>query len=93
LCTHVIRYDEGGGKRSRTVFGFMAINGNDVVMVSDTARAGDMVSFLRLIRRENPRRRIVVVLDNARVHRARFVGEVAERLGIFLLFFLRICLI
>jgi hypothetical protein len=48
-----MEYDEGERrKRSRTVFGFMALNGNDVVMVSETAKATDMTSFLELVRRD-----------------------------------------
>lgn len=77
-------YSEGEGqKRSRTVFGFMALNGNDVVMVSETAKAPDMTSFLELVRRENPGRApIIPVLDNAKIHRANLTREASERLGI-----------
>jgi len=82
LCTPVVTYSEGEGKRSRTIFGFMALNGNDVVMVSETVKAPDMVSFLELVRRENHAAPIVVVLDNARIHTAKLVGGRAEELGI-----------
>ena len=83
LCTPVVTYSEGEeGKRSRTVFGFMALNGNDVVIVSETAKAPDMASFLELVRRENHAAPIVVVLDNARIHTAKLVGGRAEELGI-----------
>ncbi len=86
LCTHIIRYDEGSGKRSKTIFGFMAINGNDVAMVSDTSKAGDMASFLQLIRQENSVRPIVMILDNAKIHRASATIKAAEDLGIILTF-------
>ena len=82
LCTPVVTYDEGRGKRSRTLFGFMALNGKDVVMVSETARATDMVSFLKLVRRENPRAPVIPILDNAKVHKAVLTKEASERLGI-----------
>ena len=39
-----------------TVFGFMSLNGKDVVMASQSARAFDMVSFLEVVRGENGRR-------------------------------------
>lgn len=79
----MVTYDEGKGKkRSRTVFGFMALNGNDVVMVSESAKAPDMASFLELVRRENPVAPIIPVLDNAKIHRAKLTGRRAEELGI-----------
>jgi len=33
-----------------SIFGFMSLNGKDVVMASQQARAIDMVSFLEVIR-------------------------------------------
>lgn len=78
----MVRYSEGKGKRSRTIFGFMALNGGDVAMVSETAKAPDMASFLELVRRENPRRPIIPVLDNAKIHKAGLTREASEKLGI-----------
>ncbi len=64
----------------------MALNGNDVAMVSDIAKAQNMASFLELIRRENPRRAIVLILDNAKIHRAKLTCGMAEELGIIMTF-------
>jgi len=82
LNTDTVTYSESDGRRSRTIFGFMALNGNDVTMVSDRAKAQDMVSFLELIRKENPDRNICIVLDNARIHHASSVKQKAEEFGI-----------
>jgi len=60
----------------------MALNGNDVVMVSETAKAHDMTSFLELVRRENASAPIIPIMDNAQIHRARLTGEKAEDLDI-----------
>jgi transposase len=78
----MVTYDEGEGKRSRTVFGFMALNGKDVVMVSETAKAHDMTAFLELVRRENERAPIIPIMDNAKIHKARLTGYKAEDLDI-----------
>jgi len=51
INTKMVHYNEGE-KRSKTIFGFMAINGNDMAMVSDTAKKGDMGVFLNLVRKE-----------------------------------------
>jgi hypothetical protein len=58
---------------SRTVFGFMGLGGNDVVMVSDTSTKHSMMSFLEAVRDANPAGDICVILDNARIHHARDV--------------------
>jgi len=80
INTKHVRYSESNSNngRSKTIFGFMAINGNDVAMVSDRAKANDMLMFLELIRRENPCKDICIVLDNARIHKASMVVKKAE---------------
>ena len=95
INTPVVEYSEGeGSRRSRTIFGFMALNGRDVVMVSDRSKAADMASFLRLIRREedaagggsSSSRPILIVLDNARIHSAELVRVKVAELEIFCVF-------
>lgn len=81
INTPYVSYREGE-RKSRTIFGFIALNGNDVVMLSDKSRAEDMVAFLELIRKGNPERPICMILDNARIHHARIVRERAEELDI-----------
>jgi transposase len=91
INTKVVRYSEGvRKKRSWTVFGFLALNGNDAVMVSEKAKAQDMAAFLEVVREENGGnqndgagcRPILAVLDNARVHIASLVKEKAGKLGV-----------
>jgi DDE superfamily endonuclease len=71
-----------------TLFGFMSLNGKDVVMASQRAKAIDMVSFLEAVRGANGRRRrpIVIVVDNARIHTAKVTKLTAGELSIFLVF-------
>jgi putative transposase len=92
INTPVVEYSEGEGKRrSWTTFAFMALNGKDVVWVSEKAKAPDMVEFLEVIREENGGaqkegsgtvRPIVMILDNARVHIASVVKKKAQSLRI-----------
>lgn len=79
--TRMVTYTEGE-KRSKTVFGFMSLNGNDIAMVSDKAKSDDMKRFVRLVRDENGSSPIIVVMDNARIHAAGPVRETAAGLGI-----------
>lgn len=93
INTPVVKYSEGEGKKlSWTMFGFLALNGKDAVMVSERAKAPDMAEFLELVREENRdepgdgKRPILVVLDNARVHIASSVKEKAKVLHITMAF-------
>jgi len=54
--------------RSNTIFGFMALDGEDVVMVSESSKSQDMIEFIEHIRKNNPIKSICIVLDNARIH-------------------------
>lgn len=86
INTPVVVYSDKGkvyDRRSMTLFGFMSLNGSDVVMASETAKALDVVSFLGFVRKENKNRPILIVMDNARIHRAKLTGESAEDLSIF----------
>ena len=73
-----------------TLFGFMSLNGKDAVMASQQAKAIDMVSFLEVVRRANGRRKkrrpILIVVDNAWIHKARITRATAGDLSIFLVF-------
>lgn len=70
-----------------TLFGFMSLNGKDVVMASQQAKAIDMVSFLEVVRGANRGRRpILIVIDNARIHTAKITKATAGDLSIFLVF-------
>ncbi len=62
-----------GKPRSWTLFGFMAVNGNDVVMASESSTSLNMVEFMKLIMKENPGSEIAIVLDNAAIHHAKIV--------------------
>lgn len=79
-----MRY-RSGRWRSKALFGFMALRGQDVVMLSDRAKTEDMVKFIELVRRLNPTKSILAILDNARIHRAREVVGRAKELDIHFL--------
>ena len=70
-----------GAKISETIFGFMGLGGKDVVMVSDKAKAPDMIKFIELIRKENPCGNIYVFLDNAQIHKADTQGKISGSEG------------
>jgi len=65
ISTSIVRCKEGK-RRSKSIFGFITLNGNGVVMLSDSSKSDDFIDFLEVIRKENPERPICIVLDNAR---------------------------
>jgi len=93
INTPVIAYTDKGkvyDRRSMTIFGFMSLkngSGGDVVMVSESAKAIDLVSFLEVVRGRNGNIEdvpILIVLDNATIHKAKLTRGTAEKLGVFL---------
>jgi transposase len=85
INTSIVKYKEGK-KRSKSIFGFIALNGNDVVMLSDSCKSDDMIDFLEVVRRQNPERPLCIVLDNARIHHAKIVRARAEELDIYFIY-------
>jgi len=57
-------------KKKIAVFGTMLMNGNDVAMLSEDSKAVDFIRFLETVRIENPKRTVVLILDNAKIHHA-----------------------
>ena len=65
----------------------MALNGNDAVMLSDSSKAEDMMSFLQIIRTNNIMKPICLLLDNAKIHQAKSVRILAQELDIHFIYF------
>jgi len=68
------------------VIGFYSLNGKSVVDFPDSNKIEDFISFLRRIREVNPKKRIVIILDNFRTHHAKKVKEESEKLDIQLVY-------
>lgn len=67
-------------------FGFYPLNGNPVIGFRENSKQSSVRSFLKRIRKLNPKGRIVLILDNFRSHHARTVKAHAKRLNIVLVF-------
>ena len=52
-------------------FGFYALNGKSVIDFKERSTKEDVCSFLSTIKNCNPGKRIVIILDNFRSHRAK----------------------
>lgn len=67
-------------------FGFYALNGESAVAIKDRSRADEICEFLRTIRAKNPIGPILLVLDQYSSHIANDVKELADELGIELVY-------
>ena len=66
--------------------GFYSLNGKSVYHDTKTAKKEDITRFLRLIRKKNPSRTIILIWDNARAHVSKLVRRTARRLNFMLVF-------
>lgn len=67
-------------------FGFYPINGNPVIGFRKHSRKEKVKSFLKRIRKANPKGRIIIILDNFKSHKAKIVRECAKELNIILVY-------
>lgn len=67
-------------------FGFYPINGKEVIEFMERSTAPHVCRFLHMIRMKNPKKRILLFLDNARSHVAEMTRKCAEALNITLIF-------
>jgi len=80
------RYKQGS-KRSQAFFGFLSINGKDCLCATPQAKATNFQDFLMQIRQTNrDGHPIGLILDNARIHKAKATRLLARKLNIHLLF-------
>ena len=73
-------------KYRANTFGFYSLNGNSVVRFQDHSKKENIILFLKSIRKSNPEKPIMVILDNFRSHHSKAVKESAESLNIKLIF-------
>lgn len=67
-------------------FAFYSINGNNFIDFMESSKAEDVCEFLEKIVEQNSRKRIILVLDNARSHHAKKTISKARDLKITLVF-------
>lgn len=59
-------------------FGFYALNGNSVIDFKEHSTKEDVCSFLSAVKNNNLGKRIIIILDNFRSHRAKDTVEFAQ---------------
>ena len=73
-------------KYRANIFGFYSINGKSPVDFQDHSRKENVVSFLKKIREQTPRKKIIIIPDNLKAHHSNIVMETALPLNRRLIF-------
>lgn len=73
-------------KLRANTFGFYALNGTSVIDFKQNSKKESVCEFLIRIRDNNPKEKVIVILDGFSSHRAGDTIKCAERLGIRLVF-------
>ena len=68
------------------VFAFYSINGSNLIDFMESSKAENVCEFLEKIVKQNPEKRIMLVLDNSRSHHADKTIRKARKLKIILVF-------
>ena len=75
---------EYGGRKKFYAIGAYVPDGESTVIVTHSCKADNFVRFLKTLRRNNPDSVLMLVVDNAKIHKARVTLHVAERNDIVL---------
>lgn len=73
-------------KMRANTFGFYPLNGQSVIDFKENSKKERVCEFFELIRKKNPDKKIVLILDNFRSHWAKITRQKAKKLGINLVF-------
>jgi putative transposase len=73
-------------KLRANTFGFYALNGVSVIDFKQNSKKESVCEFLTRIRDNNPKEKVVIILDRFSSHKAGDTIKCAERLGIRLVF-------
>lgn len=73
-------------KMKANAIGHYNLNGRSVISFPENSRWESIISFIRKVRKNNPAKAVIIVLDNLKSHKMENVKAEAERLGIELVF-------
>ena len=65
-------------RRLYSLFGFLCLGGKSVVRATQKCKPEDFIAFLQKVRSSNPDVVLIIILDNARIHRAKNVKAFCE---------------
>jgi putative transposase len=66
--------------------GYYSPNGRSVISFPENSRWESIISFIRKVKKNNPNKGTIIILDNLKSHKVERVKAEAKRLGIELVF-------
>lgn len=82
-CTPLVK---NTAKIRVNTFGILAVNGTSIITFRERSKQEDIREVLREFRRANPKKRLIIVLDNFSAHRAILVREFVAKNGSHLVY-------
>lgn len=67
-------------------FGCLCIGGKSVVKVGEKCKKEDFLEFLKELRKANLHKIMIIILDNAKIHKAKIVQEYCQENQIILVY-------
>jgi len=68
------------------LFGLLCFNGQSLASSSQKCKQEDLIKFLQKARDKNPVGRLVIILDNAKIHKSKKVRHFCDHHLIYLLY-------
>ena len=68
------------------MFGLLCLNGQSVANSRQKCKQEDLIEFLQKAKDKNPVGRLVIILDNAKIHKSKKVRHFCARNQIYLLY-------
>ena len=65
-------------KMKANAMGYCSLNGKSVISLQENSRWESIISFIRKVRKNNPGKAIIIVLDNLKSHKVEEVKVEAE---------------
>ena len=64
----------------------MCLGGNSVVKTAEKCKKEDCLDFLQELRQANPGKILIIILDNAKIHKAKTIQEFCRKNEIILVY-------
>ncbi|MDJ0531394.1 MAG: IS630 family transposase [Xenococcaceae cyanobacterium MO_207.B15] len=73
-------------KRLFSYFGCLCLGGKSVVKVAEKCKKEDCLKFFKEIKQANPEKILIIILDNAKIHKAKIVQDFCQNNQIILVY-------
>ncbi len=73
-------------RRLFSYFGCLCLGGKSVVKTAEKCKKEDCLEFFKALRQANPQKKLIIILDNAKIHKAKIIKEFSHKNEIILVY-------